>query len=72
MFWNLNKIPPFAQFRIAEIMQSHFLFFETNMQGHFLFVHAVKRHQIAGNLLQYIVQLTNPSHSMFIEATIGW
>jgi hypothetical protein len=54
-------MPPFAQFRIAQIMQ-----------GHFLCVHAVKRQQIAGNLLQYIVQLTNPSHSMFIEATIGW
>ncbi|CAN6248421.1 unnamed protein product [Urochloa humidicola] len=25
-----------------------------------------------GNLLQHIVQLTNPSHSMFIEAMIGW
>ncbi|XP_062185489.1 uncharacterized protein LOC133889062 isoform X2 [Phragmites australis] len=25
-----------------------------------------------GNLLQYIVQLTNPSHSMFIEPMVGW
>ncbi|XP_022684401.1 WASH complex subunit 5 isoform X2 [Setaria italica] len=25
-----------------------------------------------GNLLQHIVRLTNPSHSMFIEAMIGW
>ncbi|TVU14738.1 hypothetical protein EJB05_38229, partial [Eragrostis curvula] len=25
-----------------------------------------------GNLLQHIVQLTSPSHSMFIEAMVGW
>ncbi|KAK3144893.1 hypothetical protein QOZ80_4AG0319320 [Eleusine coracana subsp. coracana] len=27
---------------------------------------------VFGNLLQLIVQLTNPSHSMFIEAMVGW
>jgi hypothetical protein len=42
------------------------------MSEHFFCVHAVERRQIAGNLLQHIIQLTNPSHTMFIEAMIGW